>query len=167
MAARRRRKQPAQRAYDDEFDIMKAHERFLDLVADGISEVSAAFEVGWTPKQMHTMLQDRSYLELVIAARDRAVGTIEQVVFDKAKEGSPWAVKMFLENRAPERWQNSSTQRIEVKTSSAGNAEMIGAVKESIMAVLASVGPKQLQALPAVIEATAWEEDDDSPADSD
>lgn len=160
--ARRRRK--GQDAYDDAFDAMRAHERFIDLVADGTPEINAALEVGWTPRQMHGYLQDKSYAELVIAARDRADGTIEQVLFQKAKAGSPWAVKMWLENRKSGSWQSSSTQRIEVRTS-ASNTEMVGAVREGVLAILAQVGAKEMQALPAVIDVQSYEVDDEPEPD--
>lgn len=162
MGARRGRKEPAQRAVDAELRTIEAHSMFLDLVAEGVPEQNAAFEVGWTPRQMHGYLQDKTYAELVIAARDRADGTIEQVVFNKAKEGSPWAVQMYLFNRQPGRWKGN-TQRIEVTSTKVGTAEMATAVREGILAVLSSVGPRELQALPPVIEATSWEDTDGEP----
>lgn len=164
MAARRRRKSARQDAIDQEFEDIEAHSYFLDLVADGVPEVNAALEVGWTPRKMHVYLQDKSFAEMVMAARDRADGTIEKVLFDKAKAGQPWAVQMWLHNRKAARWQ-PGTQRIEVTNTKVGNAEMVGAVKEGVLAVLQAVGAKEMRSLPAVIEATSWEDTDGSDPD--
>src|SRR5450432_58973 len=88
-------------------------ELFVILVADGIAEVNAAYEVGWTPRQLRTNLKDPSFVEMVQAARDRADGTIEGALFKVAAAGNFGAMQWWLLNRKPDTWKD--TKRIEIR----------------------------------------------------
>ena len=140
---------------DDDLDAM---ERFVDLVADGIPEVNAALEVGWSPKQLRSYMQDPDFLDLVVNARDRADGTIQGVLFNKAKEGNMMAIGMWLKSRKRAEWGEHTT--VDVRSDGRATAAAVGAVKESVLAILAQVGAKQMQALPPVLDAEVVEDGD-------
>lgn len=133
-------------------------EYFLDLVADGTSEVNAALEAGWTPKQLRMYMQDPDIRDLVVNARDRADGTVQHVLYRKAVDGNMMAITLWLKSRRREEWGDST--QVTVRHDAQGAAMAAKAVRDGVLAVLNQVGPQAMQALPAVIDAEVVDGED-------
>lgn len=160
MAARKGRAAPRSNALVlDDDDPLNQMERFVDLIADGTAELNAALEVGWTPKVLRSYLQDPDFRDLVEAARGRADGTIQQVLFDKAKQGNMSAIAMWLKSRQRDSW--GDVQRHEVRGNIQHSVGEVNVVKNAVLAVLQQVGPAAMQALPAVIDAEVIDDGDE------
>ena len=142
------------------FDDIIERELFIELVADGASEINAGFEVGWTPNRTTRNLADPGFRECVEFAKNRANGTIEQAMFKLGKNGNLGAMQMWLYNRAPERWKD--VRRIEVKNDTTINLGLVGATKQAIIELMRSGGPAALQPAPAddIIDGEVVDEDD-------
>lgn len=87
-------------------------EEWLTLIREGTPAVLAGYEVGWLPAKTRRYMADPSIAELVEAAGDLAVDSIERVLFDKGKAGNMTAIQMILFNRRPERWRD--VKRVEI-----------------------------------------------------
>ena len=129
---------------DDElFNDIVERDLFVELVADGVSEINAGYEVGWTPAQTRRNLADPMFKEIVETARDRADGTIEAALFKLAKGGNLGAQQMWLYNRKPAAWKD--VRRIEVKNETTINLGVVQSTKQAVLEMLASHGPGALQ----------------------
>jgi len=136
-------------ADDQLFDDIVERELFIELVADGCTEINAGLEVGWTPARTRRNLADPDFAALVDAARDRADGTIERALFHLAKGRNLGAIQMWLYNRSPERWRD--VKRLEVKNETNVNVALVAATKEAILATLRDHGPAALQQNPQAL----------------
>lgn len=139
---------------DELFNDIVERDLFIELVADGIPELNAGFEVGWTPAQTKRNLGDPVFREIVEAAKERADGTIEAALFRLARAGNLGAMQMWLYNRSPERWKD--VKRIEVKNDTTINLGIVASTKQAVIEMLNEKGAASLQ--PAVfraIESTA------------
>lgn len=97
----------------DAFDVFSKREEFLDKVRQGTPSAIAAYEVGWTPRQLDREMQDDEFVELfdmMVGIRDDA---IEAVLYQKAVDGNQRAIEMWLYNRNPDRWKDSKTLKVE------------------------------------------------------
>jgi len=137
-------------AGDDElFNDIVERDLFVELVADGVPEINAGFEVGWTPSQTKRNLGDPVFREIVEAAKERADGTIEAALFRLAKAGNLGAMQMWLYNRSPDRWKD--VKRIEVKNDTTINLGIVASTKQAVMEMLRENGAESLQ--PPVVRA--------------
>lgn len=125
------------------FDDIVERELFIELVADGIPPPLAGYQVGWTPKRTKMNLADKDFAEIVAAARDRMVDSIEKSLIDLAKSKNLGAIQMVLYNLRGDVWKD--VRRIEVKTEHTVNIGEIGAAKQVIMEMLREHGTKALQ----------------------
>ena len=131
-------------AGDDElFNDIVERDLFVELIADGVPEINAGYEVGWTPTQTRRNLADPAFKEIVEAARDRADGTIEAALFRLAKGGNLGAMQMWLYNRKPADWKD--VRRIEVKTDTTINLSVVQSTKQAMLEMLAAHGAGALQ----------------------
>jgi hypothetical protein len=146
-------------ATDDElFDDLVERDLFVELVADGCNEISAGFEVGWTPARTARNLADPAFREIVETAKLRADGSIERALFKLAKGGNLGAMQMWLYNRQPERWKD--VKRIEVKQDTTFLVSLVESTKRAVMEMLGEHGPGALQpSFAGAIEAKALDID--------
>lgn len=131
------------------FNDIVERDLFVELVADGVPEVNAGFEVGWTPAQTKRNLGDPMFREIVEAAKDRADGTIESALYRLARAGNLGAIQMWLYNRSPDRWKD--VKRIEVKNDTTINLGIVASTKQAVMEMLRENGAASLQ--PPVVRA--------------
>lgn len=139
---------------DDElFNDIVERDLFVELIADGVPELNAGYEVGWTPTQTRRNMADPVFREIVEAARDRADGTIEAALFRLAKAGNLGAMQMWLYNRKPANWKD--VRRIEVKNETTINLSVVESTKQAVLEMLTTRGAGALQPAyePAAIEA--------------
>jgi hypothetical protein len=135
------------------FNDIVERDLFVELIADGVPEINAGYEVGWTPTQTKRNLADPMFREIVTAARDRADGTIEAALFKLAKNGNLGAMQMWLYNRKPADWKD--VRRIEVRQDTTINLAVVHSTKQAVLEMLATHGPGALQPTydPPAIEA--------------
>lgn len=140
------------------FNDIVERDLFVELVADGIPELNAGFEVGWTPSQTKRNMADPVFREIVDAAKERADGTIEAALFRLAKAGNLGAMQMWLYNRSPERWKD--VKRIEVKNDTTINLGIVASTKQAVLEMLTENGAASLQPpMMRAIETTSREPD--------
>lgn len=150
---------------DQPYHDIVERELFLELVADGTPLELAGYEVQWTPRQIKRNLADPMFMEMVNAAADRAVDSIELAMFRLARKGNLGAQQMILYNRRPDRWKD--LRRIEVKTETMITRVEIMATKEALIESLRELGTAALQPggnLDGVIDVESSEDGDPSAA---
>lgn len=139
----------------DKYDELVAYDRFLELVRLGTPELNAALEVGWTPKFLRSLQQDKEFRDLIAEAQQTADGTIEEILYREAHKGKQWAVQMWLFNRQPDRWKD--LKRIEVKTEHTVSIGQALTIKDAALMLLRQEGVDAVQSLPAVIDVESEE----------
>lgn len=127
------------------FEGMMGRELFVELVASGVAPINAGIQVGWTPRQLKKELQDVDFKELVDAAGERLLGSIEETLIAVAKRGNVAAITLFLFNRAPDRWRD--VKRIEIKNDLTVSVAMVNSVKQGALELLREQGVGAIQAL--------------------
>lgn len=127
------------------FDDMVARERFVELVARGVSAVNAAIEVGWTPWRLKQMMKNEEFADILRGAHDRANGTVEEALYNRAIAGNVSAMQMWLFNREPDRWRD--VKRIEVRSDHRVSVTAVESVKTGVLELLREHGVAALQAL--------------------
>jgi len=125
------------------FDDIVERELFLELIADGIPVNLAGFQVAWTPKQVKANLADPDFAEMVAAAEDRMIDSIEKALVDLARNKNLGAIQMVLYNKRPTLWKD--VRRIEVKSEHTVNIGEISAAKAAVMQLLREHGTHALQ----------------------
>ena len=134
---------------DIQFENMVGRELFIELVASGVSLQNAALQAGWTPRQLKRELADKDFLELVDAAEERLIGSVEETLVAVARRGNVAAISMFLLNRAPDRWRD--IKRIEIKNDVSVSLGMVASVKQGALELLREQGVAALQQIEAPI----------------
>lgn len=124
----------------DRFDDMVAVEKFLEYVRGGEGELNAGIAVGWTPRQVRKYLKDDEFAALVREQKDRRIESIEKVVFDKALEGTRWAVEMALFCQAADRGWRPPTTKIDVTRTHKVEGQVVVSVVEGLRQAMASGG---------------------------
>jgi len=138
------------------FDELMGRELFVELVAGGVAPINAGIQVGWTPRQLKRELADRDFRELVDAASERLIGSVEETLVAVAKRGNVAAITLFLFNRAPDRWRD--VKRIEIKNDLTISLGMVASVKQGALELLREQGVGAIQALePPIIDAEVVE----------
>lgn len=131
----------------DVFDEMVAKERFIELVANGTAPVNAGIIVGWNPKTTRKWMRDVEFAEIVQGARDRANGSIEEALYQRALAGNVAAMQMWLFNRSPDEWRD--VKRIEIRSEHRVEIAQVESVKAGVLELLREQGATAIQALPA------------------
>lgn len=129
----------------DAFDDMVNVERFLEYVRGGSGPLNAAIAVGWTPYQIRQRLKDDQFATLVEEVKERRTETIEQVVYEKAAEGTRWAVEMYLFCQAPERGWRPPATRIDVTKTQRVEGQLVVSVVEGARQLLEAHSVAALQ----------------------
>lgn len=124
---------------------MEEKEQFLERVARGVPPMLAGHELRWHPKQVSALMADPEFMELVDAAIERSIDTIESVLHDKAKNGNMSAIMMVLYNRRPERWRD--VKRIEVSQQTQVTVTHVEATKAAAVELLRANGAAVMQQL--------------------
>ena len=127
------------------FDELMGRELFVELVAGGVAPINAGIQVGWTPRQLKRELADRDFKELVDAASERLIGSVEETLVAVAKRGNVAAITLFLFNRAPDRWRD--VKRIEIKNDLTVSLGMVASVKQGALELLRENGVEAIQSL--------------------
>lgn len=89
-------------------------EAFLALIRLGNRPIAAARAVGVHPKTAKNFARSHpEFAEEVELAHHEAAEPIEEVIYAAAKEGEPWAAKMWLEAWNPAQW-GAKPKQVEV-----------------------------------------------------
>lgn len=97
----------------DSFGQIMRIETFLGRIYDGCGRMSAAVEVGWSPAELRSLMRDPEFADLVVAAEERRLESIEEVAFTMAREKNTKMVSFILERQGQHRgW--GPVQRIDV-----------------------------------------------------
>jgi len=118
-------------------------EAFLDSIANGVPELLAGIEVGWTPMQTRRRLKDPEFRQLVDIYMDLSIDKIEQALHELAVSKHLGAIQMVLHNRRSDKWRD--TRRIEVRTEHTVAPELAAAARDVILATLRQGGVQALQ----------------------
>jgi hypothetical protein len=87
-------------------DEMEATMRFFELRVVGVEPQLAALEVGWSLRKLRTKERDPYFAEVLAEITASQNESVEAVVLRKARGGNADMIKMWLYNRAPERWKD-------------------------------------------------------------
>jgi hypothetical protein len=129
----------------DVFDEMIAREQFVEAIACGTSVVNAGIAVGWSPLHTRQLMKDHEFADIVRGAQDRANGTVEEALFNRAVAGNVAAMQMWLFNRDSDRWRD--VKRIEVRSEHRVSIAAVESVKAGVLELLRDQGVGAMQAL--------------------
>lgn len=129
----------------DIFDQMVARERFVELVAQGVSPVNAGIEIGWSPSQTKKALRDEEFADIVAGSIERANASVEEALYARAIAGNVSAMQMWLFNREPDRWRD--VRRIEVRSDHRVSITAVESVKAGVLQLLRETSVAEMQAL--------------------
>lgn len=130
---------------------------FLELVKDGVGQLTAALAVKWSPAQLRYVMKDPSFREAYQQMLTHQIEDVEKVVLDLAKRGNARMIELFLYNRSPDRWA-PPTQKVKIDSTKKVEVAVVGTAVEAAKAIIAERGA--IAALQAgVIEATASDDD--------
>jgi hypothetical protein len=119
--------------------------KFLCRVADGIGEMNAAAEVGWSPRVMREKLADPDLAEMFQDAKTITVEDIEAAVRRRAKAGNIQAAAMVLYSFGAERGWRPPQQRVAVATVGRIQVEVVEAAVQATRELLAAGNLRALQ----------------------
>jgi len=135
---------------------------FLEKVKDGVPRVHAAMELGWSLRKLERLLREQDFLEMVTDVEQYEIAEVEMVLRDKAKAGAMDAIKMYLLNKAPERW--SERREVNVTGTSAVIVAHVDATRSALRELLEDPSARDaaIAALMpgGVIDAEVIEDDD-------
>ena len=78
---------------------------FIRMLSSGKSRFEAGRALNVSAYSVRQLIkEDQAFREAVLLAEEEASEPVEGVLYACAMEGQPWAVKMWLERRAPSRW---------------------------------------------------------------
>lgn len=129
----------------DIFDEMIAREQFIEQIAVGVAPVNAGIAVGWSPAHVRKLMKDDEFLDIIRGAQERANGTVEESLFNRAVAGNVAAMQMWLFNREPDRWRD--VKRIEVRSEHRVTVAAVESVKSGVLELLREQGVGAMQAL--------------------
>ncbi len=133
----------------DQFDEMASRERFIELVAMGVSPVNAGIEVNWSPMQTKRKMKEPEFADIIQGALERANASVEEALYARALAGNVSAMQMWLFNREPDRWRD--VKRIEVRSDHRVSIGMVESTKTAVLELLRENGVGAMQALEAGI----------------
>lgn len=145
---------------DHAFDDAMQKELFLSLVAQGVAEPNAAFEVDWSPFKLRKILKDPEFRDLIRDARDRCDGDVQKAVHTAALKGNVSAQSLWLFNRQPALWRD--VKRIEIRQDTTISIGAVNSYKEAALQLLREQGVGAIQALgpgSTIIEVEARDDD--------
>ncbi len=113
---------------------------YFACLLQGMGYGAAATMAGITPGVLRRLRRDdEEFIEAEAATEMLAASPIEDKLHQAALNGEPWAIKMWLERRVPERWAPNSTSTVKHEMSgtiqvTAGQAEMeIAKLQEKLL----------------------------------
>lgn len=120
---------------------------YFTLVQQGVGFAKAAKSAGIGPAVLKRYRRDDpDFREMEEASESVVVSRIESKLLEAADNGEPWAIKMFLERRAPERWAATTTATVKHEVS--GTIELTAAkAEEQIAAITARLIERRDSAL--------------------
>src|SRR3954470_11349202 len=124
---------------------MMAREQFIEQIACGVAPVNAGIAVGWSPAHVRKLMKDEEFLDIIRGAQERANGTVEESLFNRAVAGNVAAMQMWLFNREPDRWRD--IKRIEVRSEHRVTVAAVESVKSGVLELLREQGVGAMQAL--------------------
>lgn len=93
-------------------------DRYLLLLRQGHGRYESARLVGISSGTvLRHVKADGVFRAATAAAELEAIEPIERKLYESARDGEPWAVKMVLERRDPDRWKDTSRATVQVQHS--------------------------------------------------
>lgn len=141
-------------AFDDD---MK--DAFCAQVAQGLNPRTAAEVCGFTWKTVKKHLeQDIAFADAMAEATASATAKIEDKLYEEAAEGNLGAIRMWLHNRASDRWRDEQVLRKEISGPDGGPITVVQGVVAAFREVLTDDDTRQgALALATAIPATGDE----------
>lgn len=109
-------------------------EQFLDARAKGTPAMLAAYEIGWTPRQLKREMSDPAFAELVDCATERRDDAVEAKLYEKAAEGNMIAIQIVLFNRRARDFKD--VKRIEINHSGGVQMDVVHSVRDGLLEAL-------------------------------
>lgn len=117
---------------------------YFDGLARGLTRSDAATLAGTTRQTLKNYRdKDPSFAEAETEAETQACELVEEALFEAAKQGNVEAIKLWLFNRAPERWKPAQKLQLEISGQvdhmhdSAARTEHIASLEATLLARLA------------------------------
>lgn len=118
---------------------------FMEKVKLGVPLLHAALDVGWSRTKLDRLMRDKDFREQVEDVSTYRDESVEMVLYQKALTGHTESIKMWLENRRPERWRQA--QKVDVQLSGGVSIAVVEANRETLRALIEQHGSVAVAAL--------------------
>lgn len=131
---------------------------YLEWIRKGEGLSRSARRLGLDPKLFRDARRaNEEFDEAVRAAEHEAAEPVENKLYEAALQGEPWAVKLWLERRSPERW-NAPPIAVNVQHGLAPGTEQILALSQRLEERSKALGLSPGDGVEEVIDAEVVEE---------
>lgn len=146
--------------YGVDHDELERTARFFEKRVTGVEPALAALEVGWSARQLRLKERDPYFAEIMGEINQGLVEAVEGVAVRKALAGNTEMIKLFLYNRAPDRWRD--VRRIVDERHDAPVEQIAASVTAGVLAAIRASGVREMQSafIPAAIEVASTVVDD-------
>ena len=130
---------------------------FLEDIRVGTGPLNAGLAVGWSPAKVHRLMKDEEFVEMMDAAKERRLESIEKTLYVMAEKGHFKAIQMVLHNQRPNEWRD--IKHIQIDKRETLDVGVVVSVKQAALDVLRDKGVAALQPAPEeIIEAEVIDE---------
>jgi len=113
---------------------------FIEKVKLGVPPLHAAIDLGWSARRLSRLMAEKDFAEMLATAIDYRDDAVEMVAFQKAVNGNMEAIKLWLQNRRPDRWADKRVH--EIHATGGMQIAVIDATKDALAGFLAEAGSR-------------------------
>lgn len=106
---------------------------FFERIREGCGRLNAAYEVGWSPKDLRDREKDQSFVEMYSVAVERRLESIEETTFKMAEKGNITAIQMVLYSFGSDRGWRPPQQRVQVEQTTKHQIEVVANARELVL----------------------------------
>lgn len=126
---------------------------FLEDIRVGTGPLNAGLAVGWSPAKVRRLLKDAEFVELMNAASEMRLESVEKTLWQLADRGHFKAIQMVLFNKRPDAWRD--IKHIQVDKRETLEVGVVVSVKAAALELLREQGVDAFQPEQTAIEVEA------------
>jgi len=124
--------------------VLDGMEEFLGMISKGVGPKNAAIAVGWSLRQLRELQSDAQFVEVMEAAGEQLIESIEEKSAQMAQAGNVPMIQMWLYCKGADRGWRPPTHRVNVSHQGTPAAERVLAVTSAALELMAKHGHQAL-----------------------
>ncbi len=124
--------------------VMETLPDFMEMILRHVGPKNAAVACGWTLRQLAELERLPQFQEMMAAAQDRRIESVEQVAYELAEKGNVPMIQMILYCQAADKGWRPPTQRVSHHVQGTVAIEKVEATKEALRQIMLENGVKML-----------------------